>query len=146
MKLTKILLVVVSQSLKVAKTLVTPQQVQKCSGLLAKLFSTCSDKGCDSCDAGEEAGEPACGCEEPACGCEPACGVAAPVTSMKAAPIPAPVVDPSARVSTNRRVIRASAVLRSFSFFSASLLLSFSGVTFINPLGISSRVFLYLAA
>ena len=82
----------------------------KCSGLLAKLFSTCSDKGCDSCDAGEEAGEPACGCEEPACGCEPACGVAAPVTSMKAAPIPAPVVDPSARVSTNRRVIQASAV------------------------------------
>ena len=29
---------------------------------------------------------------------------------MKAAPIPAPVVDPSARVSTNRRVIQASAV------------------------------------
>lgn len=80
----------------------------KCGGLLAKLFASCSD---DACDAGDDSGEPACGCEEPACGCEePACGVAAPVTSMRAAPIPAPVVDPSARVSTNRRVIQASAV------------------------------------
>ena len=85
----------------------------KCGGLLAKLFASCSTNACDSCDAGEEAGEPACGCEEPACGCEePACGCepAAAVTSMRAAPIPAPVVDPSARVSTNRRVIQASAV------------------------------------
>ncbi len=82
----------------------------KCSGLLAKLFASCDSNSCDACDAGDEAGEPDCGCEEPACGCEPACGVAAPATTMKAAPIPAPVVDPSVRVSTNRRVIQASAV------------------------------------
>jgi hypothetical protein len=73
--------------------------------------NNCCDSGCDSCC------EPACGCEssccEPACGCEAPCGgCAAPAApAMEAAPMPpAPVVDPSARVSRKRRVIQASAV------------------------------------
>ena len=110
MKLTKILLVVVSQSLKVARTLVIPQQVQSaadswqnCSPLAATKFVTLAMQA-------KKAGEPACGCEEPACGCEPACGVAAHSNIHESSSIPAPVVDPSARVSTNRRVIQASAV------------------------------------
>jgi hypothetical protein len=84
-------------------------------GLLHKLFGNlrghgCLNHGCDSCC------EPACGCESSAsaCGCsgnshEYSAPTAAPV--MEAAPMPpAPVVDPSARISQKRRVIQASAV------------------------------------
>ncbi len=76
-------------------------------GLLKKLFgnlgckkSSCCDMGCDAapCDTG-------CGC-----GSTYAAPTAAPVVAPQAAPMPpAPIVDPSASISRNRRVIQASA-------------------------------------
>jgi fermentation-respiration switch protein FrsA (DUF1100 family) len=75
--------------------------------LLKKLFgnlgcksSSCCDMGCDAapCDTG-------CGC-----GSTYAAPTAAPVAAPQAAPMPpAPIVDPSASISRNRRVIQASA-------------------------------------
>ncbi|MEM6691647.1 MAG: hypothetical protein AAF664_19615, partial [Planctomycetota bacterium] len=61
-----------------------------------------------------------CGCE-PACGFEPApCGCASAAPMMAPAPMaapatsapmpPAPIVDPSARLTHKQRVIQASAV------------------------------------
>jgi hypothetical protein len=75
---------------------------KSCGGLLSKLFK----KKSNCCDA--------LACD--ACGCASACGsapVAAPVVHGDAAPMPpAPVVDPSAYLQSNRRVIQASSYIR----------------------------------
>lgn len=75
-------------------------------GLLARIFKHkhnrggC-DVGCDSC--GSSAGCSSCG----------GGGVAAPAASGDAAPMPpAPVVDPSAYLQSNRRVIQATSYVR----------------------------------
>jgi len=85
---------------------------KKSGGLLSKLFgnlscgkkSDCCDMGCDSvCNSG-------CGCGAPY-----AAPVAAPIyqdstPEFESAPMPpAPIVDPSASITRNRRVIQASA-------------------------------------
>lgn len=89
---------------------------RSCGGLLGKLFKkkskSCCDSGC--------AAAPTCGCEV-SCAA-PACSscmstapapVAAPAVSGDAAPAPpAPIVDPSAYLQTNRRVIQAASYNR----------------------------------
>ena len=81
---------------------------KKCGGgLLAKLFKRKSSNGCDTlaCDSG-------CG-STPACGCSSAAPIAAPMMNGDAAPMPpAPVVDPSAYLQSNRRVIQATSYVR----------------------------------
>ncbi len=76
---------------------------KKC-GLLSKLFKhkkSCCDTACDSC------GVAASSCSS--CGG----GAAAPAVSGDAAPMPpAPVVDPSAYLQSNRRVIQATSYVR----------------------------------
>ncbi len=74
---------------------------KKCGGLLSKLFQR-RNKGC--CDSGCDVAV-SCGC-----GSAP---VAAPAVSGDAAPMPpAPVVDPSAYLQSNRRVIQATSYVR----------------------------------
>jgi hypothetical protein len=85
--------------------------------LLDRIFArracrkACCDSGC---------AEPTCGCEaacDPGCGCEPSCGYSADAAPM-AEPTeahedevgPAPVVDPSAFLPTQRRFIQTSLV------------------------------------
>ncbi len=72
---------------------------KKC-GLLSKLFK--HKHGCDTaCDACPTAGCSSCG------------GSAAPAPAASAAPMPpAPVVDPSAYLQSNRRVIQATSYVR----------------------------------
>ncbi|WP_146523194.1 hypothetical protein [Stieleria varia] len=82
---------------------------------MTKLFGNlkCKKKSC--CDSGCDAGYSDCGCSS--------CGSVAPMAAPYAAPVaapamapatsesmpPAPIVDPSARVSSKRHVIQASA-------------------------------------
>src|SRR5205085_10792035 len=103
---------------------------QKCCKpcLLDRLFSChrcCKPKCGNGCHTG--CGAPACGAPAcaapapacaapaPACGAEPACGIggkAAPTAAGDDVPMPpAPVVDPSAFIPTQRRVVQASASL-----------------------------------
>ena len=88
---------------------------KKCGGLLSKLFQRKNSIGCDSgCDACAVASS---GC---AGGCS-SCGsstvapapVSAPAIHGDAAPMPpAPIVDPSAYLQSNRRVIQATSYVR----------------------------------
>jgi len=84
-------------------------------GLLDRIFGKRCKKSC--CE--QSCCEPACGCEDPGCGCEAACGceagAAAPVDQPKEAEPedevgPAPVVDPSAFLPTQRRFIQTTLV------------------------------------
>jgi hypothetical protein len=87
------------------------------TSLLDRIFGKhCARKNC--CDNG--CADPCCGAE-PSCGCDPVCGceAAAPSTEAKeAAPTeaeqdevgPAPVVDPSAFLPTQRRFIQTNLV------------------------------------
>jgi hypothetical protein len=87
------------------------------TSLLDRIFGKhCARKSC--CDNG--CADPGCGAE-PSCGCDPVCGceAAAPSTEAKeAAPTeaeedevgPAPVVDPSAFLPTQRRFIQTNLV------------------------------------
>ncbi len=79
---------------------------KKCGGLLSKLFqrknSCCDaiacDSGCSSCSS--------CGTSAPA-------PISAPAVHGDAAPMPpAPIVDPSAYLQSNRRVIQATSYVR----------------------------------
>lgn len=76
-------------------------------GLLARIFkhrhrNECCDLGCDSCGV-------AAGCNSCGGGVAPA----APAVGGEAAPMPpAPVVDPSAYLQSNRRVIQATSYVR----------------------------------
>ena len=80
---------------------------RKCGGLLSKLFQhKHRGHGCDSlCDSG-------CGgCSS--CGGASSAPVAAPAVNGDAAPMPpAPIVDPSAYLQSNRRVIQATSYVR----------------------------------
>jgi len=87
-------------------------------GLLDRLMAMkpslgCCNKGCATgCTAGAKAGCAAPAAHGPACGCD---GHAAPAPAVKgeAAPQPpAPVVDPSAYLNTQRRVVQASSLVR----------------------------------
>jgi len=71
-------------------------------GLLSRIFKHKGKNGCDTaCDA--------C-CETAGC---TSCGTAAPAASASAAPMPpAPVVDPSAYLQSNRRVIQPTSYVR----------------------------------
>ncbi|TWU42904.1 hypothetical protein Poly41_12050 [Novipirellula artificiosorum] len=85
---------------------------KKSCGLLSKLFgnlckkkSSCCDSGCDmACGCGAPVA-PSCGCGAPSAPIE----YSAPVAPQAAPMPPAPIVDPSASVTTKRRVIQASA-------------------------------------
>lgn len=77
---------------------------KKCGGLLSRLFKKKSSSCCDAvvCDSG---------CSS--CGTSVAAPVAAPVVNGEAAPMPpAPIVDPSAYLQSNRRVIQATSYVR----------------------------------
>lgn len=79
---------------------------KKCGGLLSKLFKKRGNSCCDAmaCDSG---------CASAPCGCSSAAPVAAPAVEGQAAPMPpAPVVDPSAYLQSNRRVIQATSYVR----------------------------------
>ncbi len=79
---------------------------KKCGGLLSKLFKKRGNSCCDAiaCDSG---------CASAPCGCSSAAPVAAPAVNGEAAPMPpAPVVDPSAYLQSNRRVIQATGYVR----------------------------------
>jgi hypothetical protein len=75
--------------------------------LLSRLFqkrNKCCDAGC--CDAG-------CCDTCSSCNSAPAAPAAAPAVSGEAAPQPpAPVVDPSAYLQSNRRVVQATSYVR----------------------------------
>jgi hypothetical protein len=90
--------------------------------LLDRLFSGhgcgCNKCGCNSCSKGcgcaaaaPSCAAPSCAAATPACGCDaPAKGAA--VGDGGAVPMPpAPVVDPSAFIPTQRRVVHASTSL-----------------------------------
>jgi hypothetical protein len=81
---------------------------KKCGGLLSKLFQrknkSCCDTGCDSCGV-------VAGCSS--CASSSAAPVAAPTIQSDAAPMPpAPIVDPSAYLQSNRRVVQATSYVR----------------------------------
>lgn len=83
---------------------------KKCGGLLSKLFHRKHRGGCDSlgCDT---AGCSSCGSGNVVYGSS--APVAAPVVNGDAAPMPpAPIVDPSAYLQSNRRVIQATSYVR----------------------------------
>lgn len=86
---------------------------RKCGGLLGKLFQRKHrGHGCDSlCDSGcSTGGCSSCGGGSVSYGSSP---VAAPVVNGDAAPMPpAPIVDPSAYLQSNRRVIQATSYVR----------------------------------
>jgi hypothetical protein len=65
----------------------------------------CHKHGCNDCGAKGCGVEPTCGC-----GAEPACGASSGEGEMAPMP-PAPVVDPSAYIPAQRRVVHASAIL-----------------------------------
>jgi len=79
-------------------------------GLLSKLFGNICKKSSSCCDMGCDSGCSSCGCGAPQAAPMP---YSAPVQSAPveySAPMPpAPVVDPSASLTTKRRVIQASA-------------------------------------
>ncbi len=86
---------------------------KKCGGLLSKLFkrknSSCCDSGCDSCAVASSGCAGGCS----SCGSSSAAPVSAPVIHGDAAPMPpAPIVDPSAYLQSNRRVIQATSYVR----------------------------------
>ncbi len=83
---------------------------KKCGGLLSKLFHRKHRGGCDSlgCDT---VGCSSCGSGNVTYGSS--APVAAPVVNGDAAPVPpAPIVDPSAYLQSNRRVIQATSYVR----------------------------------
>ncbi|MEO8269681.1 MAG: hypothetical protein ABI557_08175, partial [Aureliella sp.] len=86
---------------------------RKCGGLLSKLFQHKNRGGCDSlgCDSGcASSGCSTCGGGSVSYGSSP---VAAPEVHGDAAPMPpAPIVDPSAYLQSNRRVIQATSYVR----------------------------------
>jgi hypothetical protein len=87
--------------------------------LLDRLF--CCNKCCNTCNKGCGCAAPSCAapsCAAPSCAAPaPACGCDAPakgaaVGSPDAVPMPpAPVVDPSAYIPTQRRVVHATTSL-----------------------------------
>ncbi len=81
---------------------------KKCGGLLSKLFAHKSKKA--GCDAGCDTAYVSSGCSSCAGSAAP---IAAPAVSGDAAPMPpAPIVDPSAYLQSNRRVIQATSYVR----------------------------------
>ncbi len=90
-----------------------PSCGKKCGGLLSKLFKKKNSSCCDTvacCDSGCDSGCTS-GCSS--CGGSSAAPVAAPVVHGDAAPMPpAPIVDPSAYLQSNRRVIQATSYVR----------------------------------
>ncbi len=91
-----------------------PSCGRSCGGLLGKLFqrkNRCCDSMIASCDSGCDGGCSSCGGGSVSYGSS--APVAAPVIHGDAAPMPpAPIVDPSAYLQSNRRVIQATSYVR----------------------------------
>ena len=83
------------------------------TSLLDRLMSCNSCNSCKKCDSGCHKGcaAPSCGAPAPTCGCNGGAAQAEVKTGTDIPAPPAPVVDPSAFVPTQRRVVQASASL-----------------------------------
>jgi hypothetical protein len=89
-----------------------PSCGRSCGGLLSKLFQR-KNRGCDTmvCDSGCASGCSSCG--SGSVSYPSSAPVAAPAIRGDAAPMPpAPIVDPSAYLQSNRRVIQATSYVR----------------------------------